>query len=430
VGIVAALVGAAVLFPKTSVPAVAIQIGDPDSPVDTTIRDARWREDLAYLARELPRLHVNAFHSVDQVTFEEAVQQLDAAIPSLSDADIVTRLMALVALVGDGHTRLDVQPLYGGPDGWQVYGLGLEWLEDGWFVVGAVPEAASEIGARVVAIEDVPMEEIFASLTPLIAADNEADRLVQARGLMVTPQVLTAVGVLANPGEAEFSLIRPDNTTVTRRLSPIDPVAEYSRYLDLSHTYPAAAQQLARQKPDQLYWFSYLPEHRAIYFQYDVCGEMEDKPFADFTEALFAVVDKKPVDRIVIDLRDNGGGHSAVIWPFLDALAERPHLAVYTLVGRNTVSSAVINAIQLDREHGAVLVGEPTGGRPNLYGEVRHFALPNVGLEVSYATKYFHLVEDADPPALEPEIATPLTLTDQIAGRDAALEAALAADTP
>ncbi len=44
-----------------------------------------------------------------------------------------------------------------------------------------------------------------------------------------------------------------------------------------------------------------------------------------------------------------------------------------------------------------ILVGEPTGGKPNSYGEISSFLLPNSGLVVNYSTKYFEQVS-GDPP--------------------------------
>jgi hypothetical protein len=77
------------------------------------------------------------------------------------------------------------------------------------------------------------------------------------------------------------------------------------------------------------------------------------------------------------------------------------------------------------RELNAALIGEPTGEKPNGYGEVRTLRLPNSGLRIQYSTEYFHLLKDSDPDALYPDIRTPDTLDDALAGRDAALDAAL-----
>lgn len=38
------------------------------SPAGT--RDGRWRQDVAYLASQLPRLHVNSFHATRREEFE------------------------------------------------------------------------------------------------------------------------------------------------------------------------------------------------------------------------------------------------------------------------------------------------------------------------------------------------------------------------
>ena len=83
------------------------------------------------------------------------------------------------------------------------------------------------------------------------------------------------------------------------------------------------------------------------------------------------------------------------------------------------------NAITLSQDTNAVLVGEPTGGKPNHYGEVRRFRLPNVGLLVQYSTRYWLNYPGSDPLTLEPDVRAAVTVEDLLAGRDPALEIAL-----
>src|SRR5688572_15857607 len=61
----------------------------------------QWREDLKHLSKELPRRHKNAFHTVSREAFARAVAELDAAIPSLQEFEIIVRLQQIVAMVGD-----------------------------------------------------------------------------------------------------------------------------------------------------------------------------------------------------------------------------------------------------------------------------------------------------------------------------------------
>ena len=73
----------------------------------------------------------------------------------------------------------------------------------------------------------------------------------------------------------------------------------------------------------------------------------------------------------------------------------------------------------------AILVGEPTGGKPNQFGEVKRALLPNSNLAVYYPVKYFHPISDADPESVVPDFPLSLKLEDFLAGRDPVLEKAI-----
>ena len=75
----------------------------PPAPQANT-RDERWRQDVRYLASQLPRLHIDAFHAIQRESFERTVADLDAAIPRLTDQEIVLEIVRVVAMVGDAHT--------------------------------------------------------------------------------------------------------------------------------------------------------------------------------------------------------------------------------------------------------------------------------------------------------------------------------------
>lgn len=115
--------------------------------------------------------------------------------------------------------------------------------------------------------------------------------------------------------------------------------------------------------------------------------------------------------------------------PFIKAIQARPALAargsLFVIIGRGTYSSALQNAITLKQDTHAILVGEPTGGKPNHYGEVRYFNLPNAGLLVQYSTRYWLNYPGSDPLTLEPDIPAISTMSDLLAGRDPALEAVM-----
>ena len=88
------------------------------------ISKEQWRDDLRYFAREMPRRHMNLFHSMSREEFERAVAELDSVIPSLEDHQIIVGLQQIAARVGDGHTGVHL------PAWFQLYPLALYWIGD------------------------------------------------------------------------------------------------------------------------------------------------------------------------------------------------------------------------------------------------------------------------------------------------------------
>ena len=124
-----------------------------------------------------------------------------------------------------------------------------------------------------------------------------------------------------------------------------------------------------------------------------------------------------------------GVGDSSILDPFIGELAAANEInrkgRLFVVVGRRTFSSAILNALDLRKKTEAVFYGEPTGGKPDHYGEIQTLTLPHLGLEVSYSTKYFQHAE-GDEPSLIPDVPIELTLDDYLALRDPVLDAILA----
>lgn len=187
---------------------------------------------------------------------------------------------------------------------------------------------------------------------------------------------------------------------------------------------------LARTRPaSQFYWYEYLESAQTVYFQYNRCVEMPTLPFASFLPQLLALIDSRPVAKLVVDLRQNTGGNSAILVPFINAVRARPALnrrgVLLVVIDNGTFSSGMLNAVNFQTQTQATFVCEPTGGKPNSYGEVQSFTLPNSRISVSYSTRLFQTVP-GDPPSVLPDLPVEMSVNDLLAGRDPVLEAILA----
>ena len=367
-----------------------------------------WREDLEYLTRELPARHKNLYYRLKKQDFLAQSAKIAAEIPRLSEPEIRVALMRLVAAAGNAHTTINA--LTGTP----MYPLTFYEFPDGYYVLAAAAEYREAIGGRLVSFGGEPVAELRKRLVPLIAMETPMMEKIR-----MPPLLRSAYALGSDHGAYRFEKDgRQFEITLKAVAGNHLPVFE-SGHIPVP---------LYLSDRGSAYWFRYLDEAKALYIQYNRCEEVKSQPFAEFTKGAMATADSHPVEKVVIDLRHNGGGDSRVINPLLDAFKARPKLTrkggLFVLTSRETFSSAFIAEWALKRRFRARIAGEASAQRPNSYGDVRTFKLPRSGLEVRYCTQYFRFA-GGDPDALEPDIPVELTAADYFAGRDPVLDRVL-----
>jgi hypothetical protein len=415
----------------------------PASPArQPETRDGRWHQDVQYFASQLPRLHVDAFHSVDRQEFERAVAGLDAAIPTLNDFEITLEILRIVAMIGDAHTQAvppSSTPVH-------LYPLKLYWLQDGFYVTGATPEYQGAVGARIVQIGGVDIEDVYAAVAPYVAHETDTGLKDDVWLYLLCPEVHRTLGIVDSTQAGRYTFEKPDGTRVSLVLAAIGS-DEY--FTVVPETLPAG-DPLYMQRRDQFYWFTYLEDAQTVYFQYNTGQDMETRSFRGLADELFDFVDAHPVERLVIDMRHNGGGDEGPFWSFVDQLAKHPlneEGRLYVVVGRRTYSSAVLNIAMLQSKTKAIFVGESPSSTLDHYGQFNAFLLPTSRIRVCYSTAYFTRsldvgemavgdwlgalgysrrrfpVSDANLRAFVPDVPAEPTIDDYVLGRDPALEA-------
>ncbi len=378
----------------------------PEAPLS---RDARWRADLAYFARELPARHKNAFASVSPEAFARAVAQVDSAVPRLTDAQMLWRFKRLAALVRDGHTGTLYFPAFP-----QRLPIELLWTDAGLTVVGATEEYAVLRGRRIAALNGVPIASVADSLRPYISNDNEQGFRGLAQFIPLVPAALRDIGLGTDTTRVTLEVESAAGSREHVVVAAV-PTASY-------HPAGGPAAPLYLQRNGEKYWLTYLPESRTAYLQYNQCRDPAD--FRVLVDSVSRLLDGG-AKRLLVDLRHNFGGSSSVVQPLLQAVRARSAInqpgALYVAIGRVTFSSGVWAAVDFKRRTKATLIGEPTGERPNHYGEVSRFRLPNSGITITYSTKRFRIVP-GDPDAVFPDVGAPPTAEAILAGRDPVMD--------
>lgn len=371
--------------------------------------DPGWLEDLRFLAEELPRRHVNAFAQLSPQAWQERVGKLAQAIHRLPAITIQAELMMLVASLGDSHTTLQPASLIqagvplrlaGWPDGIRVFGIANSHQE--------------LLGSRLVAIDGRDLATIETSLARVFAADNEGARQLRLTTLLTRPVLLQALG-LAKVGEpVRYEFVTGNGE---RRELPL-LAGELSG--DVAFDRPAKT-CVTDQRGRLWHHFEFLEQEGIAYVQYNRCASDATHDLSAFTAKVKEATTRVTPRVWIFDLQYNGGGNSALGDRMFATLIGRG-ARVFGIIGPQTFSSGLLNAMTLKNKYGATLVGRPTGGRPTHFGEVRTFTLPHSRLVVQYSTKRF-VHGDPKAESLAPDLRVARSHEDYLAGRDPILEA-------
>jgi hypothetical protein len=325
--------------------------------------------------------------------------------------------------VGDSHTTLGYRPQQGLP-------LMLYWFKDGIAILNTTSDYKNILYGKITALGGKPIKDIVAALNVIIPHENEAQIKNKITNLLTDTVILHGMKLIPYQDSAPLTVRTISGRTVTLDMKPLPFSSKPEWIIDTSDESDAPLYLKNRRL---FYWYKTLSDSQTLYFKYNSCQNMTGRPFSDFVKTLFGTIDGERFKRIVIDLRHNGGGNSGLFAPFIEELEKRPVFqqkgSIYVLIGRRTFSSAILNAIDLKKQTPAIFVGEPTGGKPNHYGEVKSFRLPHTGLQVTYSVKYFRAFDD-DPDSLVPDILVEPRVSDYLNKADPALERVLGERNP
>jgi Peptidase family S41 len=180
---------------------------------------------------------------------------------------------------------------------------------------------------------------------------------------------------------------------------------------------------------DKIYFYEYLPESKTVYIRHSQIQDDPKEAIPAFYARVFDFIEKNDVEKLVLDVRLNGGGNNYKNKPIVTGIIKskiNQKGKLFVIIGRRTFSACQNLVNELHNYTNAIFVGEPTAENINFYGDTRRIELPKTKLNVALSFAWWQ-----DKPQwenddwLSPNVAVEMSFKDYQTNSDPVLDAAL-----
>ena len=384
-------------------------------------RDEAWRSDIDYLEKRIVELNYDPFHSVSEDTFYNMMSSLRSRIDALSDEQIVVELMKVLGSLGNGHNLvIPTSPKNGSLKRLPIQ---LYQFDDGVFIVDAEENFQQWIGYKVDSIGGAPIEVAIQKTNTVNARDNDMQTLWLGPYYLGLPDVLEGLGIVQAANQVAITLSDSKGMSQKITMNPINwNFTSFPKIPQLKKK----TQPLFLSRMNDPYWYKLLQDDNFIYIQFNAVTNKEEQSLEDFNIEVRNQIARSKMQNLILDLRHNHGGDGSLLPPLLKTLESfkvmNPKGRVFVIMGRETFSAGHNLLTEITKNIDPILVGEPSGSKPNHIGESGWFQLPYSGLMGLVSTQ-FH--QDSKPEDnrkwIAPHIPVGLSSTDYFNGHDKVL---------
>ena len=421
------------VFVLTALCAVFLSAGATDTTRAKKYSAEELKADLAFMVQALEEVHPNSYHSISKEAFAKKYDSLQNTITGeLTAREAWPKLATLIGAVNEGHTSI-TWPADLLTDATLFFPFYTKDFDGEGFVVSfdGSDEGALKGGDRILSINGTPASAIYAQLAPY------AGGLPAWKAVTVATRLPFYLAVHGHKGPFTIQYSRggtKHTTTVAAQ-----PWSKFSERV-------GKFRKAANATP-----YTYTVLDGGIGYL-NFISMVSPARFAQFVDSVFATIKQQPLKGLVIDLRQNSGGNSALgdklleylttkkyrmsagaLWKIsqrykdyyntlqgdkrflqntaleqrylqggngttirLPAEEKRPAAQearftgpVCFLIGSYTFSSANMLANAVKDYNLATLIGQPTGECPNDFGELLTLHLPHTGIDFYTSTKQY-----------------------------------------
>lgn len=394
---------------------------------------ADWQSDLRFLQQTVHKDYSFLFKKVTAADFDATVEKLYKEMPGMKDHERIAGMGRIVSMFKYGHTSLAWRL---SPFAYHVAPVNFYWFSDGIYAEGADKKYSPIVGAKLLKVEGMPVQQAIEKIKPLVPSEN--DQFFKGYGLdfLAIPEALHAQGISKELKSSVTYTFENEGKTFEATLEGIEGFhlpRDYG-FAKQGDDWMSVRNQEATpfylKNLDKNYYYEYLPESKTVYVRQSQVLDDKTETIADFYKRVFEFIEKNDVDKLVIDVRLNGGGNNYKNKPVITGIIESKKInkpgKLFVIIGRRTFSACQNLVNEFSNYTNAIFVGEPTAENVNFYGDTRRIDLPKTGIPVFLSFAWWQdkpQWENAD--WLAPSLAIDMSLKDYKTNKDPVLDACL-----
>jgi len=403
------------------------------SPAQSKMSAADWQSDLRFLQETVHKDYPFLFKKITADKFDAEAGKLYRSIPEMQEFEIMAGFSRLVSLFGYGHTDISWNT---SPVKYHMVPLNFYWFSDGIYVEGTQKKYEELAGAKLIQVEGKPAKEVLEAIKPMMPAENSQFFKAHGVNYLAIPEALAAQGITKSLKQSVTYIFEINGKTIEKEIPAVDafrlprtygfvkPGDDWISARDSSKT-PYYLKNL-----DKIYYFEYLPTSKTVYVRHSQIQDDPSEAIPAFYKKVFEFIEKNDVEKLILDVRLNGGGNNYKNKPIVTGIIESKKInqpgKLFVIIGRRTFSACQNLVNELSNYTNAIFVGEPTGENINFYGDTRRVVLPKSGTAVFLSFAWWQ-----DKPQWEnddwlaPQMAVEMSFTDYKTNKDPVLGACL-----
>lgn len=400
----------------------------------TKISSTQWQEDLRFLQKTIHEDYSFLFVKTTKEVFDTEVEKLYKDIPNLQEHEVIVGFSRIVSLFKYGHTYISFHQK---PFEFSQLPFNLYQFNDGIYIQGTHKNYPKALGAKVIAVEGKPISAVLKAIEPTVEVENS--QYFKAYGInnIRYPEILHAQKITKRLQNTVTLTLEKNGKIFSQSFTALEKgerVPTHRGFVHKNDNWLDARNQsttpLYLQHLDKVYFSEYLAKEKTMYVRHSRIRDEAEESTKDFYARVFNEIETNNAEKLIIDLRLNGGGNNYLNKDVIKGLIKAEKVnkigKLFVIIGKRTFSACQNLVNEIDNYTNVIFVGEPTAENINFWGDNRPETLPNSALRISLSYLWWQ-----DKPALEnadwiaPSIPVTMSFDEYASNQDPVLEAAL-----